>query len=334
MILTATPAPAIDQTVRLNELRLGESLRVDPAVIRPGGKGINVARVLASRGHPVRALTTRGGDDGALLAASLEHCEVELRWLPVSAPTRRSTAWVEASGRTTVLNERAGAWSGAEFDAWLEALGTAATGVSAAALCGSWPEGVPAAWVGRSVEALVGSGAYTVVDTSGPFLLTAAAAGASLLKPNVEELAQATGTPDVNAGVDLLFELGAREVLLSRGPEGLSHYTREDRSGLHARLDEALSGNPTGAGDAAVAGWLSVVSSLGAASSGGLSSGAAPRGSAPVGNAPSGRTPQGSERERAMRTAVAWSASAVLAPVAGELTPDAEHFMDRVRVDG
>lgn len=306
MILTATPAPAVDQTVHLDQVRLGEAQRVDPPVIRPGGKGINVARVLASRGHAVRAVTTQGGAEGELLERCLSHLGVDARWVRVGAPTRRSTAWVEASGRTTVLNEQAGAWTEAECEAWLDSLAVAVEGASAAALCGSWPAGAPAGWVSRTLEVLAAGGAYTVADTSGPLLLTAAAAGASLLKPNLEELAEATGTRDVQAGLGVLFGLGAHEVLLSRGPDGMSHHTREDPAGLHARLDAVLTGNPTGAGDAAVAGWLSVV-------------------------APLGQAPFGAERERALRTAVAWSASAVLAPVAGELTEDAERFMQRVQ---
>lgn len=305
MILTATPAPALDRTVHVEALRLGESLRVDPAVVRPGGKGLNVARVLASQGHAVRALSTRGGADGERLATAPQLDGVEMRWVLTHAPTRTSTAWVEASGRTTVLNERAGAWSEAEGERWLAALDDAAQGVSAATISGSWPEGTPVELVGRSIETLVRAGVYTIADTSGPLLLAAAAAGASLLKPNIDELREATGLADPLAGVALLLELGAGSVLLSRGEEGMSHHTPEDPGGRSARLDVVLSGNPTGAGDAGVAGWLSVVGPLGC-------------------------PPEGAQRDAALRAAVAWSASAVLAPVAGAITPEAEGFLDRV----
>ena len=85
----------------------------------------------------------------------------------------------------------------------------------------------------------------------------------------------------------------------------MSHYTRSDRLGLHARLDAVLSGNPTGAGDAGVAGWLAAVEPL-------------------------GRAPEGAERSAALAQAVAWSASAVEAPLAGDLGPRTDALLERV----
>lgn len=346
MILSLCPAPALDSTVHLPVLELGESLRIDPPVVRAGGKGLNVARVLASRGRQVRLLASLGGATGDRLAAEFSATAVASSWLPVAAPTRMSTAMVEASGRTTVLNERAGALSAAEWERWFAALGdfiaaarsssshsdaVAAPGASAGAgatraagaapqrgiapdagvpgpvatVSGSWPEATPADVVRETVQALVRAGIYTVADTSGPLLLVAAEAGASLLKPNEEELRQATGEPTLSAGLARLFDLGAGSVLLSRGEAGMSHYTRSDRLGLHARLDAVLSGNPTGAGDAGVAGWLAAVEPL-------------------------GRAPEGAERSAALAQAVAWSASAVEAPLAGDLGPRTDALLERV----
>jgi len=327
MILTLTPAPALDSTVRLPLLTPGETHRVDAARVRAGGKGINVARVLHAQGLPAHALATRGGANGAALAADVAAAGIAASWVDVAAPTRSSTAWVEDSGRTTVLNERAAALLPGEWDAWFAALGAllpdAAAearvvsgqhgvdgrhpggGARVATVSGSWPEGTPPAVVARTVRTLVDAGVYTVADTSGPLLLTAAAAGAHLLKPNAQELAEATGTDDIAAGLARLFELGAGSVLLSRGEDGMSHHTPEDPGGLHARLDEVLVGNPTGAGDAGVAGWLAVAHRHG------------------------GIPGEGARRE-ALRMAVAYSASAVLAPLAGELGPDVASFPGRV----
>ena len=235
MILSLCPAPALDSTVHLPVLELGESLRIDPPVVRAGGKGLNVARVLASRGRQVRLLAPLGGATGDRLVAEFSATAVASSWLPVAAPTRMSTAMVEASGRTTVLNERAGALSSAEWERWFAALGDfieaarsstshsdadaapgagagAGAGASAGAgagatpaagaapqrgiapdagvpgpvatVSGSWPEATPADVVRETVQALVRAGIYTVADTSGPLLLVAAEAGASLLKPN------------------------------------------------------------------------------------------------------------------------------------------------------
>jgi 1-phosphofructokinase family hexose kinase len=307
VILSLTPAPALDATIAVYELELGESLRVPPAAARAGGKGINVARILHAAGHDVLSLSTCGGERGAALRAELERAGVPARWVRTSAQTRSSTALVEATGRTTVLNEYAPALDDDEWERWDAAVAAASGAATAATISGSWPQAAGPERLVRSVEALKAAGVYVVVDTSGPLLLSAARAGADLLKPNLEELLAATGADAARAGIDALLELGAGSVLLSRGAEGMGHHTRADPEGIRASLGVELRGNPTGAGDAGVAGWLSVAGPLGAA-------------------------PQGADRELALRTAVAWSASAVQSPVAGELGPDAAAFLERVHL--
>ena len=103
------------------------------------------------------------------------------------------------------------------------------------------------------VAELVGAGIPVVVDTSGPGLLAAARAGASALKPNHEELEAATGAGRPARGGAPAFSRSAlRLVVVSLGRDGLLVVDRADVP-LHARLPRALHGNPTGAGDAAVA---------------------------------------------------------------------------------
>lgn len=306
MIITVTPAPALDLTQDVGQLRRGESLRVAPPVARPGGKGLNVARVLAARGVPVAAVGPLGGDRGTLVADVLSRLapQVATRWVPVGALTRTSTALVENSGRVTMLNEVAAPLTPDEHDALLAAAVEQAEAAQVAgpaavvAICGSWPADTPADALRSMVSRLHEVGAFVCVDTSGDLLLEAAAAGADLLKPNVHELAEATGEADPDRGLARLFELGAREVLLSRGEDGMSHHTAADRGGIGARLTRVLAGNPTGAGDAAVAGWLSMAHEMG--------------------HAPASVD----ERRQALVAAVTCSASAVLSPVAGELGVD------------
>lgn len=303
MIVTVTPAPALDLTQDVGHLRLGESLRVTPPVARPGGKGLNVARVLAARGRSVTAVGPLGGERGRQVSDALSRLapQVAARWVRVGALTRTSTALVEDSGRVTMLNEVAAPLTAEEHDslraAAVEQAQSAGRG-AVVAICGSWPAETPPEALRTLVAELHEAGAFVCADTSGDLLLEAAAAGADLLKPNVHELAEATGEADVEDGLTNLFGLGAREVLLSKGEDGMSHHTGADRVGIGARPNRALSGNPTGAGDAAVAGWLATAHELG--------------------HAPS--SPE--ERRRALVSAVTYSASAVLSPVAGELGVD------------
>jgi fructose-1-phosphate kinase PfkB-like protein len=133
-------------------------------------------------------------------------------------------------------------------------------------------------------------GARVIVDAVGAALRGALRCGPELVAPNRAELARATGTQGVAAGVAALRELGARDVLVSCGADGLV-LMAEEGSRWQARLPAPLSGNPTGAGDALVA-----------ALAAGLAS--------------------GSTWRLMVQDAVTWSAAAVLQPIAGEIDPD------------
>ena len=119
-------------------------------------------------------------------------------------------------------------------------------------LSGSLPPGVPDDGYAELVDLGHAHGARVVVDADGPALRGALKSGPKLVAPNQAELSRATGAQDVAAGVAALRELGARDVLVSCGADGLV-LMPEDGPGWHARLPAPLSGNPTGAGDAVVA---------------------------------------------------------------------------------
>ena len=85
---------------------------------------------------------------------------------------------------------------------------------------------------------LVGSGTRVAVDTSGPALLAVVAAGPSLVKPNRDELAEATGLrlttiADVIEAAIQLRDLGARAVLASLGADGA--VLVDDDGAIHGR---------------------------------------------------------------------------------------------------
>ncbi len=52
-IVTVTLNPALDRTLHLPSFTLGKVNRVDTERTDPGGKGINVAKVITALGHPV-----------------------------------------------------------------------------------------------------------------------------------------------------------------------------------------------------------------------------------------------------------------------------------------
>ncbi|MFK4730820.1 hexose kinase [Agromyces mediolanus] len=304
MIVTVTPNPALDLTWRAAHVEPGGSHRVDAALVRAGGKGLNVARVAHAQGEPVLAITTAGGAVGAEFARELRESGVPHRLVPVAAATRRSAAIVDESlGDTMIFNERGENPARAEWDALVGAVEDAAASARVLVVSGSLPSGADPGVVSRLAAVGARNGVPLVVDVSGPGLLAAADAGAALLKPNRAELADATGLDDPLAGARLLVERGARRVLCSLGADGMLLVTAAPTV-LRARLPEPLAGNPTGAGDAAVAAAAVLL-----------------------------RADPEVADERLLVAAASWSAAAVLAPGAGEISPRHPELAARLLLD-
>lgn len=257
MILTVTLNTALDLTYRVRSLRPHTSHRVTEVSERPGGKGLNVARVLAALGHEVTATGFAGGATGRAVRDQLACAPgVVDALVPVAGSTRRTIAVVDATtGDTTQLNEPGPAITPAEWSAFQEAYEDLLRAASAVALCGSLPPGVPVDAYAQLVRTARASAVPVLLDTSGEPLRRAVAARPDIVKPNAAELAELTGSHDpLRAARDVLLH-GARTVVVSLGAEGLLAVDAECR--WRAAPPRRVHGNPTGAGDSAVAGLLS-----------------------------------------------------------------------------
>ncbi|WP_405615576.1 1-phosphofructokinase family hexose kinase [Streptomyces sp. NBC_00076] len=304
MILTVTLNTALDITYRVGSLRPHASHRVTEVTERPGGKGVNVARVLAALGHEVTVTGLVGGATGRSVREGLTVVPGLVDALvPVGGPTRRTIAVVdEQSGDTTQLNEPGPTVTPAEWQAFQDAYEDLVPSVHAVALCGSLPPGVPVGAYAGLVRTAKTAGVPVLLDTSGEALRRGVAARPDLVKPNADELAELTGSHEPSRATQDARRRGAQSVVASLGAKGLLAVTPEGR--WRAAPPAHVHGNPTGAGDSAVAGLLS------------------------------GLVEQLPWPDRLAR-AVALSAATVLAPVAGEFDRGAyEELVGRVAVTG
>ncbi|MEW1647283.1 1-phosphofructokinase family hexose kinase [Streptomyces sp. NPDC091219] len=257
MILTVTLNTALDITYRVRELRPHGSHRVSEVTERPGGKGLNVARVLAALGHEVTVTGLTGGTTGHVLRTRLADTPgVRDALVPVSGTTRRTIAIVDQlSGDTTQLNEPGPTVTAAEWSAFRTTYESLLPGVSAVALCGSLPPGLPVGAYAGLVRTARTAGVPVLLDTSGEPLRRGVAARPDIVKPNTDELAELTGSHDPSRGARDTRRRGARTVVVSLGAKGLLAATPD--GSWQATPPARLPGNPTGAGDSAVAGLLS-----------------------------------------------------------------------------
>ncbi|CAL2057049.1 MULTISPECIES: 1-phosphofructokinase family hexose kinase [Streptomyces] len=257
MILTVTLNTALDITYRVRSLRPHASHRVSEVIERPGGKGVNVGRVLAALGHEVTVTGFAGGGTGRAVRDGLARAEgLTDALVPVAGATRRTIAVVdEHSGDTTQLNEPGPQIAPAEWAMFLDRYAELLSGASAVALCGSLPPGVPVGAYAGLIRTARSLGVPVLLDTSGEPLRRGVAARPDIIKPNADELAELTGSHDPLRATESARRRGAHTVIASLGPNGLLASTPEGR--WRATPPGRVHGNPTGAGDSAVAALLS-----------------------------------------------------------------------------
>lgn len=289
MILCVCASPALDLTYRVDRLVTGGTNRVRDVGQRPGGKAINVARLLHALGEEVQVLTTAGGETGAALTAGLREAGVRHALVRSHAATRRTVAIVDdSSGETTMLNEPA------ILDDW-PGFRTAAAALIATAevvvISGRMPAGAPPDGFGELIDIARTHDRPVVLDTSGPALPASFVARPTVVKPNADELRACTGESDPILAARSIAQQWQVAVVASLGADGV--IAVEGESAWRVRPTRTLAGNPTGAGDAVVAGIAR-----------GLRTGADVPG--------------------LLSDSVALAEAAVLAPAAGEL--DLEHY--------
>ncbi|WP_317906730.1 PfkB family carbohydrate kinase, partial [Bacillus subtilis] len=88
MIYTVTLNPAMDYFVALDSINKGGVNRAAHDYKAPGGKGINVSRVLKRIGHPSTALGFIGGFTGEYIKANVEADGVHTSFIEISGDTR------------------------------------------------------------------------------------------------------------------------------------------------------------------------------------------------------------------------------------------------------
>jgi tagatose 6-phosphate kinase len=250
MIVTVTLNPALDLTYAVDTLVPHSTHRVAAVAERPGGKGLNVARVLRALDEPVLATGLLGGATGDRVAHQLAAEGVRSSFVRIKGETRRTVAVVDRADATGFWEPgptvTPGEWS--LFVAEFRELLAPATVVT---LSGSLPPGVPIDAYASLIALATAAGVPTLLDTSGPALLAGLRAGPSLAKPNIDELATVLRRPGPQGLADAVRALAAGPVVVSRGSAGLVAITSDEV--WECAPPVAIEGNPTGAGDACVA---------------------------------------------------------------------------------
>ncbi len=255
MIYTVTLNPSVDYIVGVDDFNLGSLNLTSFEAKSPGGKGINVSRVLKRLAIENAALGFIGGFTGAFITNELKKEGVTSDFVQVDGDTRiniklKTGVETEINGQGPDITEN----DLADLERKLEPLGKGDMII----LAGSIPKSVPDTVYQSLARKARGKGAEVIIDASGNALKNALAERPFLVKPNHHELgglfdAKVETMEDALTYGRKLLELGPQNVIVSMGGKGALFI-----SGTEAYSAEAPDGkvkNTVGAGDSVVAGF-------------------------------------------------------------------------------
>ncbi len=258
-VLTVTLNPALDLTVQLPFLRLGEVNRSESLQVHAAGKGLNVAQVLADLGHQLTVTGFLGESNPQAFEQLFAARGFTDEFVRVAGETRSNLKLAETDGRVTDINGPGLAVTEAQCDELLARLQRLAPAHDLVVVAGSLPRGIDSQWFFQLLNSLKALGVRVALDTSGVALRDGLATRPWLIKPNEEELAEARGV-DLTGSSALLAEArrlqgeGIEHVVVSQGADGVSWFS--PGAALHAQPPKVQVISTVGAGDSLLAGML------------------------------------------------------------------------------
>ncbi|QAS53776.1 1-phosphofructokinase [Halobacillus litoralis] len=259
MIYTCTLNPSIDYIMNVEEFEAGGLNRSNQTFYYPGGKGINVSRVMARLEVTTEALGYIGGFTGAFIKESLEKESVSHGFIDTSQNTRVNVKL--KSDEETEINGPGPEISAKLQEELLMKIRTF-TEKDTLVLAGSVPSSLPNDFYVTMTEICAKNKIKVVADTSGKALEQLIGHPLYLLKPNHHELGELFGvTVDSKEKAaeygQKLIDKNVEHVIVSMGGEGAVYINKDQK--LFANVPQGKVRNSVGAGDSVVAGFLSAM---------------------------------------------------------------------------
>lgn len=256
MIYTVTLNPSIDYIVHVDQLEIGDVNRMKNDFKLPGGKGINVSRILKRIDNTSTALGFLGGFTGTFINDWMQREDIETNFTTVSDDTRINIKL--KAGEETEINGQGPTVSEQEM-AELKKVLSHLEATDIVVLSGSKPASVPTGFYQELIKIIKAQGASFVIDTTGADLMDALEKNPLLVKPNNHELAELyqttfTSVEDIYPFGQRLLDEGAQYALVSMAGDGALLFTQDGvyRSNVLKRIVK----NSVGAGDSMIAGFV------------------------------------------------------------------------------
>ncbi|MVB09830.1 Tagatose-6-phosphate kinase [Caprobacter fermentans] len=256
-VVTVTLNPSIDKTIVIEKLLPYGLNRVVRSRTDPGGKGINVARVLKNFAVDVTVTGLIAGQQGKLLLEALQNAGIPADFLEIEGETRTNLKiFDESVNKTTEVNETGFRVSPEDLVRFRKKFQNLIQKAEIVVLSGSLPPGIPQNFYSDCVAAAKTAGAKVLLDADGGALEEGIRAIPYAVKPNLQELealsgCKFSGKKDIAEAARRLTGTGIEIVIVSMGADGAVVANREEAYAVDSWNIPVKSA--TGAGDSMVA---------------------------------------------------------------------------------
>lgn len=262
MILTVTLNPSVDRRYNVEDFEKGGVFRSKETQYTPGGKGINVSKVLSLLGEKPLATGFLGGRAGEYIGESLNALNIENDFVNIDGETRSCIAIISGNSQTEVL-EAGPSINEDELESFFNNYRKQVKKCKFISISGSLPKGLPLDTYKKLIEIAKEEGRDVLLDSSGQALKLAIEASPFLIKPNEDEIQSLLGKKlkgegDIILAGRELLEKGIKIVIVSLGEKGSLVFHKSDVYKVEVPEIELVS--PVGSGDSMIAGFAAGLS--------------------------------------------------------------------------
>jgi 1-phosphofructokinase len=256
-VLTITLNPALDKTVTIEQFAYGGLNRIKEWRTDPGGKGINVAKVLKGFEVEVSCSGLTAGRQGKEVTEKLGTLGISTLFVEAEGETRTNLKMYDEHTKvTTELNEPGLTATDQALADFLTVFEEAVKQTEIVVLGGSLPPGAPSELYRTLIGIASRAGAKTVLDADGEAFVHGLEAVPYAIKPNIHELESLFGESfatdeQIIAAARRLTGKGIHYAAVSLGGDGSILVTETEA--IRAKPFPITPMSTVGAGDSMVA---------------------------------------------------------------------------------
>ena len=258
MILTITLNPSIDRRYVVDGFEKGRVFRAREVQYTPGGKGLNVTKVIKAFNEPVVATGFLGGRSGEYIKDQLDDMNIQHKFVDIRGETRSCIAILsDDKSQTEVLEDGPYIFKEETLN-FYELYRDIIKECEIICASGSLPKGLTSDTYRKLIDIAKEQNKKFILDTSGEALRLGVEGAPFLVKPNKEELENLVGHSIINEyeifkSAKYLLDKGINIVVISLGSKGSVVFSNDYAYMVKPPKVNAI--NPVGSGDSMVAGF-------------------------------------------------------------------------------